>query len=208
MSSTTAKRHALRSTSKSNIAATMTLADRIVSYQHKSIHTTLPTLQNHFSEETTCTTLPFIVAIPPTLLRHPRTMTPHCCRLKIRRCTLSTNWLRYIENSCFESAPSHSCVARTCFCGTGRHCDSFVFKCFGMFFFCFVVGGGWDRKCCVGSVGGRGVTVLCGGGADLCSGVDREHEGMTTDVGFFSRVLLRVNFWWHYKCSKLIKSTK
>ena len=34
-----------------------------------------------------------------------------------------------------------------------------------------------------------------GGGADLRSGVDREHEGMARDEGFFSRVLLRVNFW-------------
>ena len=47
-----------------------------------------------------------------------------------------------------------------------------------------------------------------GGGADLCSGVDREHEGTAADEGLFSRVLLRVNFWLHYKCSKLIKNTK
>ena len=57
------------------------------------------------------------------------------------------------------------------------------------------MGGGWDQKCCVGSVGGRGVAALRGGGADLRSGVDREHEGTAMDEGFFSRVLLRVNFW-------------
>ena len=47
-----------------------------------------------------------------------------------------------------------------------------------------------------------------GGSTDLRSGVDREHEGTATDEGFFSRVLLRVKFWLHYKCAKLIKSTK
>ena len=57
------------------------------------------------------------------------------------------------------------------------------------------MGGGWDRKCCVGSVGGRGVAVSRGGGVDLRSGVDREHEGTAMDEGLFSRVLLRVNFW-------------
>ena len=57
------------------------------------------------------------------------------------------------------------------------------------------MGGGWDRKCCVGSVVGRGVAVSRGLGADLRLGVDREHEGTATDEVFFSRVLLRVNFW-------------
>ena len=61
---------------------------------------------------------------------------------------------------------------------------------------------GW----CVGIVGVRGVAALRGGGADLRSGVDRENEGMATDEGFFSRVLLRVNFWLHYKLSKLIEA--
>ena len=56
------------------------------------------------------------------------------------------------------------------------------------------MGGGWDRKCCVGSVGGRGVAASRGSGADLRSGVDREHEVTATDEGFFSRVLLHVNF--------------
>ena len=46
------------------------------------------------------------------------------------------------------------------------------------------------------------------GGADLRLGVDCENEGTATDEGFFSSVLLRVNFWLHYKLPKLIKITK
>ena len=57
------------------------------------------------------------------------------------------------------------------------------------------MGGGWNQKCCVGSVGGRGVEASRGGGADLRSGVYREHERTATDEGFFSQVLLCVNFW-------------
>ena len=64
--------------------------------------------------------------------------------------------------------------------------------CFHLFW--FVVGGGWDLKCCVGSFGGRSLAASRGGGADLCSGVNRENKGTVTEEGLFSRVLLRLFF--------------